>query len=91
MEELSLLQQKLSSLLKLYSALKADHIALQKAISKQADFIQDLNKEKESLQKELGSAFLVQSAGDLNTEQRERIKQQLDKVLDTLNKNIDLL
>lgn len=91
MEELALLQQKLTSLLKSHLTLRADHTALQKAISKQADVIRELNKEKENLQKELASASLAQSGAVLDPEQKERLKEQLDKVLHLLNKNIDLL
>lgn len=91
MEELILLQQKLTSLVKRYSALKEDHAALQQAISKQAGVITDLNREKEILEKELVSAGIRQSGDWLGPEQKLRLQARLDKVLDVLNKNIDLL
>jgi hypothetical protein len=91
MEELVLLQQKLTSLLKQYSALKADHAALQQSISRQAGVIMDLNREKEDLEKELALAGIRKSGDQLDPEQKLQLKARLDKVLDALNKNIDLL
>jgi len=91
MEELHLLQKKITALLKQHAAMEADYAAMQKTIAQQHSVIQAHQEKIEALQKELQWNAVTQASSVLDPEKKAYLKQQLDKVLKELEKNIDLL
>jgi len=91
MEELALLQQKLNRLIKSFSALQAEKMRLQKVNLKQEKHIEAQKQEIEYLKKEAETNAVSGVFNKAEPEKKEHLKQQLDKVIRELEKNIALL
>lgn len=92
MKELELLQQKLEQLLKLFAASQADKERMEKANTRQAAVIAAQEEKIAALEQELQLRSVARSAnGLLADDEKQRLKDHLDKLIQTIEKNIELL
>jgi hypothetical protein len=91
MQELNLLQKKLNGLIKAYSALQAEGEQLRKINEKQRKEIEKQEKAIRNLEEQLQWSATGKAINMLDDEKKEFLKQQLDKALLELEKNIALL
>lgn len=92
MKELELLQQKLEQLMKHFSASQAEKERLEKANVRQAAIIAGQEEKIAALETELQLKSVALSAGGIHTEaEKQKLKVHLDKVIRTIEKNIELL
>lgn len=91
MNELSQLQEKLKQLLIHFYELKEQAVSMGKIISEQKEEIQRLSVSNDVLRKELEQINLNKQINSLPTHQKNDLKDQLDLVLQMIEKNIALL
>lgn len=91
MNELSQLQDKLKTLLDRYYDLKEHAASMEKTIALQEEQIQRLSSSNHNLQEALRTISFSQHVKNLPENQKNRLKEQIDLVLQMIEKNINLL
>ncbi len=89
MHELELLQQKLDQLLKRFASALADKERLEKTIAQQLLTIEQQQERIDNQEEELRARGVADSA--YTDRDREKLKKHLDKVIQAIEKNIELL
>lgn len=91
MEQILLLQEKIEALIKAYSDLKAENKDLHDQINSLKNELISAQEQQVQLKEKLQFQIIENVGQQLDEEQHEQLKMQLDKVIEMLNKNIDLL
>ena len=91
MEKILLLQEKIESLIKAYTDLKAENRSLLDQIHSLKNELTSAQVQQERLKEKLQFQTLENVGQQLDEEQQKQLKMQIDQVIEMLNKNIDLL
>jgi len=91
MQELEFLQQKLSQLLKRFTALQADNERLGKTVKQQEQIIASQTEKISTLEQELQSKSVIDSAAGTDEVQKQKLKKHLDNVIKEIEKNLEML
>lgn len=89
MTELEILQQKLSAFLKQHQVLKMQLQRLQKEQTKKDLLVQEQSNTIIELRQQLQQNKITEAATTMNA--NEQLKQQLDLVINAIDRNLDLL
>lgn len=90
MQELQLLDERLSSLLKKYAAIEAENKRLKQTVAQQLQSIEGLNKKLTELEEKMVAVQIGQTVMDSSEKtnmrkQLDGILGEIDKILTTLN------
>lgn len=91
MQNLLLLQDKLTHLLRAFSDLETENKRLQKTIDQLNSELEKVKSENHHIEGHLKMATLGQINADLSEEEKSRLREELDQVILELDRNITLL
>jgi len=89
MQELRLLDERLSSLLKKYAAIEAENKRLKQTVAQQLQSIEGLNKKLTELEEKMIAVQIGQSV--LDSSEKTNMRKQLDGILGEIDKILTTL